>query len=119
MAAEIGEKWGAGKRSEDNGLLMLIYPDDREVFIATGYGIEEYIPDAVAKRIIENEIFPAFRANDYYGGIDKATDVMMNLLSGAFTADQYSKGNEEGSAAIAMLIFIIFTIILFVNAKKE
>ena len=119
MAAEIGEKWGVGKREEDNGVLMLIYPEDREVFIATGYGIEEYIPDAVTKRIIENEIVPAFRANDYYGGIDKATDIMINLLSGVFTADQYSQGNEEGAGAIALLVFIIITIILFVNLKKN
>ena len=65
LAAEIGEKWEVGQKSEDNGVLILIYPKDREIFIATGYGVEQYLTDAVIKRIIEREIkkegfYPSF-----------------------------------------------------------
>lgn len=119
MAAEIGQKWGVGKRSEDNGILILIYPNDREVFIATGYGIEPYITDAASKRIIENEIIPAFRENDFHGGLDKATDVMINLLTGVFTADQYSNSNEVGAGIMALFMFVIFAVILFAQLKQK
>ena len=119
MAAEIGQKWGVGKRSEDNGILILIYPADRDIFIATGYGVEEYIPDGVNKRIIETEIVPSFKTENYYEGLDKATDVMMNLLAGVFTVEKYDKGNEEGAAAFVLLLFIFFTFILFSSMKKK
>jgi uncharacterized protein len=119
MAAEIGQKWGVGERSEDNGLLILTYPNDREIFIATGYGVEQYITDAISKRIIENEIAPSFRVNDYHGGFDKATDVIMNLLSGVFTAEQYNKGKGEGSSALFIIFLLIFMTIIFSNAKKS
>ena len=119
MAAEIGEKWGVGSRSEDNGVLILVYPGDREIFIATGYGVEQYIPDAITKRIVENEILPAFRTGDFYGGLDKATDVIINLLSGAFTAEQYNKQSQGKSSPIAFLIFIILIIIFFINSRKR
>jgi len=94
-------------------MLILIYPADRQIWIATGYGLEEFIPDAINKRIIESEINPAFKNGQYYQGLDNATTVIMNLLSGVFTGDHYKKGSEDGSAIgglifLAILFFIIF-----------
>jgi len=119
LAAEIGEKWGVGSRKEDNGVLILIYPQDREIFIATGYGVEQYLTDAIVKRIIEREIKPAFSISDYYGGLDQATDVMIGLLSGAFTADKYTGQDEEWAAAIAFLIILALTVVLFTNFRRR
>ena len=120
LAAEIGQKWGVGERIEDNGVLILIYPGDSEIFIATGYGVEQYITDAAVRRIIENEIVPAFREGDYSGGLENAVDIMINLLSGAFTAEQYSSsGGEEAAAGFAVLLILVLAIILFTNLKKR
>ena len=69
MAVEIGEKWGIGQKNKDNGVIILMYPDDREVSIQIGYGLEQYIPDAIAKRIIENEMIPYFKEGKYYEGL--------------------------------------------------
>ncbi len=44
----IGERWGVGQKGKDNGLLVVLDMQDRDVFISTGYGVEEYIPDAIA-----------------------------------------------------------------------
>src|SRR5262245_41030981 len=55
-ATELGERWGIGRKDKDNGVLVLIAKDERQIFIATGRGVEEFLPDAVCKRIVENII---------------------------------------------------------------
>jgi len=87
----LAEKWGIGQKGKDNGVLILVALEDRKMFIATGYGMEGVIPDALAKRIIENYMKPNFRNNNYYKGINEATSVIMGLASGEFTADQIGR----------------------------
>ena len=53
LAPRIGEAWGIGQKGKDNGLLILVDMQDRDVFISTGYGLEEFVPDAIAKRVVE------------------------------------------------------------------
>ncbi|MCB8995479.1 MAG: TPM domain-containing protein [Bacteroidales bacterium] len=118
LSAEIGQKWGVGQKGKDNGLLILIYPADHEIWISTGYGLEEYLTDAINKRIIENEIKPAFKAGEYYQGLDKATTVMMNILSGVFAGDQYMKRSNKGGGSVAGIIFLIFLFMIIFGAGK-
>lgn len=113
LAAEIGQKWGVGQKGKENGMLILIYPADRQIWIATGYGLEEFLPDAVNKRIIETEIKPSFKNGLYFEGLDKGTTVMMNLLSGVFTGDQYKKSPAEGGAIGGIIFLIILFFIIF------
>jgi uncharacterized protein len=113
LAAEIGQKWGVGQKGKENGMLILIYPADRQIWISTGYGLEEFIPDAVNKRIIETEIKPAFKNGQYYQGLDNATTVMMNLLSGVFKASQYKKSPAEGGAIGGIIFLIILFLLIF------
>jgi uncharacterized protein len=117
LASEIGQKWGVGQKGKENGMLILIYPADRQIWIATGYGLEEFIPDAISKRIIETEIKPAFKSGNYYQGLDKATTVIMNLLSGVFTADQY-KGNKDAGGSIGGIIFLIILFLIIFGSRK-
>ena len=80
FAFRLGEDWGLGKAEWDNAVLILVKPigaaGDRHVFIATGYGLEEKIPDAVCRRIVDNEILPRFREGRNFEGLDAATDVI-------------------------------------------
>ena len=113
FAYQLGEKWGVGTK-ENNGIVILVKPKNDtkgEVFIGVGYGLEPYIPDAIAKRIIENEMIPAFKSNDYYRGVDKAVDIIIGLALGAFTADEYS--GDEGEIFI-LVFFIIMTVLMCV-----
>lgn len=121
LAPEIGEKWGIGQKGKDNGLLVLMDMKERDVFISTGYGLEEYVPDAIAKRIVENEVIPSFKEGDYYGGIDKATNVLISLLEGKFTPDEYreqSAGSAAGSA-IGGIFFIIFWLVMIFGSRRR
>jgi uncharacterized protein len=121
-AQRLGEKWGIGQRGKDNGLLILIKPktgtERGEVFIAQGYGLEGAIPDLTADDIVENEILPAFRSNEYFDGLDRATSTLMSLASGEFNADEYNARKGSGSPdetgiplfAVIVIVLIIFAI---------
>ena len=78
----LGRKWGVGNKEFNNGIVFLVAKNDRKVFIATGYGLEGAIPDITAKQIIENEVVPNFRGNDYYWGIDFGVDALIQAAAG-------------------------------------
>lgn len=117
-AAILGEKWGVGQKGKDNGILMLIKPkygnERGQVFIATGYGVEGAVPDAIAKRIVEKEIIPNFENGSFYQGIDAAVNTMIELTKGEYTAEEYASSGNIGTIVgpfIFLLIFIVFSII--------
>lgn len=117
----IGEEWGVGQKGKDNGLIVLMDMKKRDVFITTGYGLEEYITDALSKRIVENEIIPAFKQGDYYGGVDAATDVMISLLEGKFTPDEYRQqtSSSDAGSTIGGIIFLIIMFSIFFGSRRR
>jgi len=125
-AYEIGEKWQVGQKEFNNGVVVLVKPkygnERGRVAIQAGYGLEPVITDALSKRIIENEMIPEFKNNNYYQGIDKATDVLMALAAGEISADGYGK-NIDATPLAALLPFLIFIIIFILirvsNAKSR
>lgn len=119
MGAEIGENWSIGQKGMNNGLLILMYFHDREISIQTGYGLEEFIPDAIAKRIIEKEIKPHFRNNDYLTGIDAGTDVIFGLLSGKFTAEEYRQESGSAGGGFAGIFFLFIMFFLFFGQSRR
>lgn len=85
LAYEIGQTWGVGSKEFNNGIVILIKPKNEtrgEVFIATGYGLEGALPDAICKNIIEYEMLPLFKENNYYGGVKKAIDIITKIAQG-------------------------------------
>jgi len=113
FAFQLAQKWGIGQKGKDNGLLVLVSPANRRMTIQTGYGLEGAVPDAIAKRLIENVISPAFKVGNYYAGLDSATNVLMSLTRGEYTADNYLKQKaKEGMPAGFIIILIVLFIIL-------
>ncbi len=104
-AVEIGRAWGVGS-AEDNGILLLFDYEGREVFLATGYGLEGAVPDIVAKGIVEKDIVPAFREARYFDGIAAAIDSLKKHIGGEYTADRYVE-DDDGSG-VGFLLFFLF-----------
>src|SRR5499426_4082486 len=75
-------EWKLGAAAKNNGVLLLVAPNERKVRIEVGYGLEGTLPDAVSKLIIENGIIPRFRANDFAGGITRGVDDVIQVLTG-------------------------------------
>jgi uncharacterized protein len=63
--------WGLGEKQKNNGVLLLVAPNDRKVRIEVGYGLEGTLTDALSKIIITNAMTPRFKAGDYGGGIER------------------------------------------------
>ncbi|MFO7671608.1 MAG: TPM domain-containing protein [Bacteroidales bacterium] len=120
LAPRIGEAWGIGQKGEDNGLLILVDMQVNDVYISTGYGLEGFVPDAIAKRVVENEILPAFRKGLYYEGIDSATNVLISLVEGEFTPDQYrQQSSSPGGSSIGGLIFMIILLSILFGGRRR
>jgi uncharacterized protein len=79
---QLGRAWGIGQKGKNNGVLLIVAPNEHKVRIEVGYGLEGTLTDALARVIIENAITPRFRANDYAGGITRGTDNIIQVLSG-------------------------------------
>jgi uncharacterized protein len=117
FAFKLGQDWGVGNAKFDNGIVVLLKPKNAdgkgEVFIAVGYGLEGVVPDATAKQIVENEMIPSFKAGDMYGGIEKATNVLIDITKGEYTYKQYAKQAGKGFSPFLFLIilFVVFPMI--------
>ncbi|MCX6012794.1 MAG: TPM domain-containing protein [Chloroflexi bacterium] len=79
-SVELFEKWGIGKKGKDNGILFLIAVDDSEVRIEVGYGLEEIITDGRAGRILDNDVIPYFKEDNYEAGITAGIESMEKYI---------------------------------------
>lgn len=123
-AFKIGEKWGVGQKGEDNGLVILVKPkigsSKGQVFIATGYGLEGVLPDAVLNStVVDNEMIPRFKENDYYGGISSGVKVIKDISRGEYTADQYQQFYSKKSGGIGPAIIIFILIFVFIMRGRR
>lgn len=118
FAFALGDKNGIGKKGVDNGVLIVIKPktalEKGRVFIATGYGLEGAIPDAIANQIVDYELLPEFKNGRNYLGIKKAVDVLMKLAKGEINVQQYQE-SKKGKGSGFIFIFILFIIIILLS----
>lgn len=113
------QKWKVGQEKQDNGAVLFVFTDDRKLRIEVGYGLEGVLPDVTAKRIIEDEIVPRFRGNDYPGGIEAGVDAMIAATKGEYkgtgtTVDERSRrgrGVPLQGCATALFFLFIFVIL--------
>jgi uncharacterized protein len=77
---KLGDAWGIGQRKENNGIILLVAPNERRARIEVGNGLGDVVPDVLASRIIRNEMIPRFKADDYPGGIIAGADSVMKLI---------------------------------------
>ena len=111
-ATKLFRDWGIGNKKTNNGLLLLIAINDREIRIEVGYGLEGAIPDITALNIIDNDIKPAFKAGNYYEGIDQATDNIAKAAVGEYKVAKVKKSKSKGSGGLFLIILIIIFVIL-------
>lgn len=108
--------WGVGQTGKDNGLGILLVIDQGAIEIRTGYGLEGDIPDAIAKRVINNYMLPAFRQRDWDGGMIAGVEALKNILEGNIPEDlQGGEGDEWIMwVVLAFIIFIPMVILITV-----
>jgi uncharacterized protein len=117
VALEILRKWGVGNKDKNNGVVFLIAKDDRKMRIETGYGMEGAIPDVTAKRIIENEVKPSFKQDNYYKGIDNGINAIIKAAAGEYKAPAgYNNRKGKGISPATIVIILIILLAIFGGA---
>jgi uncharacterized protein len=117
----LGRAWGIGQKGVNNGVVLIIAPNERRMRIEVGYGLEGVLTDALSNRIIGQQIRPAFKANDYAGGINAGVDEIMRIIQlppdqqQKLAAEAVRKPNVNAAdvfKAIVIVIFVLFFIIV-------
>lgn len=120
-AFELGNRWGIGRKSKNNGVVMLIKtePPGRGAFIATGYGVEGALPDITAGRIIRNTMIPYFQREQYAQGINAGVDDIISALAGEYTNEGTDDAEIPWWIPLLMLLIIFFFIFLMARLAKK
>lgn len=111
----VADAWKLGRRGVDDGALLLVAKDDRELRIEVGYGLEGALPDAVANRIIDEIIVPRFKRGDFYGGLDAGVTAMINVTHGEPLPPPARRGAASGKYDIESLLFMGFGLVVVVG----
>lgn len=123
----LAESWMIGRQEIDDGVILIIAKNDRKLRIEVGYGLEGAIPDAYAKRIIEQIIVPQFKSGDYYHGIDQGVDALISLINGEELPASDTRNQTRSNSQIFIrnyisflfpLVFIIFAALNYILKKK-
>ncbi|MBB6240449.1 uncharacterized protein HDC90_005126 [Pedobacter sp. AK013] len=115
-AVGLGRKWGVGQSGKNNGIMIVVAVGDRKISIQTGYGLEGALPDIYAKRIIDNDIKPNFRAGNYYAGLDEGTTSIIKYTRGEYKNDSpKASSKKSGSGSIVIIIIIVIVIIIIMR----
>jgi uncharacterized protein len=117
FAVELFRAWGLGQKDRNNGVLLLVAPNERAVRIEVGYGLEGTLTDALSADIIQNRILPRFRAGDVPGGITSGVDGILAAIEGTYqpVAPPHSP-SDQYRALIPVLFFIGW--LIFVNILR-
>ena len=118
----LGRTWGIGQKGKDNGALLIVAPNDRELRIEVGYGLEGTLPDATASAIIRNVIVPRFKSGDMAYGISDGVDAIIAVLTGS--SEEFTPSRNEAlswllSNLVPVLFFVFFVIMIIVNFIRQ
>jgi uncharacterized protein len=115
----VFQSWKVGQRDKKNGVVLFVFVDDHKMRIQTGYGLEGALPDAMCKRIEEDEIKPRFKANDYAGGLRAGVEAVIAATKGEYKG---TASSSKGPPALGVIIFLIliggFLVFVAVLSRK-
>jgi uncharacterized protein len=130
---QLGRRWGIGQQGADNGLILLVAPNEHKVRVEVGRGLEGIITDALSHEIIDEQMVPRFKQNDYAGGINAGVDALIAQLQAppevreqnAAAAQQRANertsrrhGNGATGAGIIIGLVILFLVLAAVFGRR-
>ncbi|HWI16519.1 MAG TPA: TPM domain-containing protein [Vicinamibacterales bacterium] len=109
-ANRLFKEWGVGQAKQDNGVLILVAPNEREMRIEVGYGLEGVLPDGLAGQVIRDNFTPRFRDGDYSGGIRDGLDRIATIVERqqVLTPEELAKFNQSSGDDFPIWLLIPF-----------
>ncbi len=120
---ELGRRWALGQKGKNDGVIIVVAPNEHKVSIQVGYGLEGDLTDATSSIIISHTMVPKFKAGDYIGGLWNGVDDIIKVVGGqgadVLAAAQNQSAPQAGIAdALPFVIFFIIVLIIFFNASR-
>lgn len=120
IAGQMFNKWRMWEGERQNGILILLSRQERDIRIEVGYGLEGAVPDILAGRVVREVLIPQLQSGNYFEAFDRATDILMQLAAGEYEAlpPRASTSDEPNVRGFLLLIFIIVMLILISKGKR-
>jgi uncharacterized protein len=114
FGVQLGRHWGIGTAKLDNGVILIVAPNERKVRIEVGTGLEGTLTDALSRIIIENSILPRFREGDFAGGIKNGVrDIALVLTGDAAEVEARARARTDAEDPMIPWLFIIIWLAIF------
>jgi uncharacterized protein len=123
-AVRVFRSWKVGQKDKNNGAVLFVFVQDHRMFIGVGYGLEGVLPDALCKRIIDEQIAPRFKAGDFDGGLTAGVQAILAATQGEYkgsgqtVADDQGRRHSDLSTFSIIIIVILFVVIRFFQARR-
>ena len=110
----VFRSWMVGQKDKNNGAVLFVFVQDHKMFLQTGYGLEGVLPDALCKRIIDEQISPRFKAGDFDGGLTAGVQSIIAAVKGEYkgtgttVADRNSRASGSADSVISFIVFVLF-----------
>lgn len=111
------QAWKAGQAQRKNGMILFVFPDSRKVRLEVGYGLEGAMPDALARRVLDEQVLPRFRSGDYGGGIAAGVEGAIAATKGEYKGTGATQGQKKGRNEIPIpfpLVLLLLLLFFFV-----
>lgn len=118
-ATTLFNKWQMWEDQKDNGVLIVVAREERQMRIEVGYGLEGAIPDIMAGRIIREILSPSFKKGNYYQGLDRATSAIIQLASGEYTEHLSENRSSEEDDTASFIIFVLFVFFVIYASSRR
>lgn len=117
----VAQSWKVGQRGKDNGAVLFVFIQDRAMYLQVGYGLEAVLPDALAKRIIEDEIKPHFRNGNFDAGLTAGVRAILAATRGEYKGTGRTVAQRVGKNVSGWMVlgFIVLVILLGLIAGRR
>ena len=115
----VFRSWGIGQKDKNNGAVLFVFVQDHKLFLQTGYGLEGVLPDALCKRIIDEQITPRFKAGDFDGGLTAGVQSILAATKGEYKGNGSTVGDHRGGGGGAVIPIIFFLIIVAIIIMRS
>jgi uncharacterized protein len=109
----VAESWRVGRARQDDGVVLFVFVDDRQLRLEVGYGLEGALTDLESKRILDGVLVPRLRQGDWDGGVGAAADAIVAAIRGEFEAQPVAS-SPLGEDDKRLLLFFVFLLVLFI-----